>query len=128
MSSIRKSQMRMFRSNELVFYATAISLIYCLLITFTIEEASFILLCFIIVQLLINHKRQKKIAMTQEELKSALSGVADKLNKAKDEILAALATAGNTSPEVDAAVGKLGEIAQSLDDIVPDAPTPPAEG
>lgn len=77
-------------------------------------------------------KKQKQIQMNQEELKTALSGVATTLNKAKDEILNALANSGNTSPEVDAAVQALGDVAQALDNIVPDAPpvevTPPADG
>lgn len=68
-----------------------------------------------------------KINMNQTELKEALTGVAATLNKAKDEILAALAASGNTTPEVDAAVAALGDVATALDNIIPDAPVEPTE-
>lgn len=66
---------------------------------------------------------------TQAELEALLTGVATQLSKASGEIVAkigdlevAIANAGNTTPEVDAAVANLKTIAQALDDIVPDTP------
>lgn len=69
---------------------------------------------------------------TQAELAASLSAVGDQLDKAQAEILAevqalkdALAAAGATSPEVDAAVARVQAAAQSLDDVNPDV-VPPA--
>lgn len=64
---------------------------------------------------------------TQAEIASALNLVLDQLNKANAEIVAqiaaleaAIAAAGNSTPEVDAAMAALKEVAQKLDDINPD--------
>lgn len=62
--------------------------------------------------------------MTNEELKTKLSDIGAQLNKAKDEIIAALAAAGVVDPAIEAAVNQIGNTAQALDDLNPDAPTP----
>jgi chromosome segregation ATPase len=69
------------------------------------------------------------IMATQAEQTAKLTAIGDKLDKASAEILAAIqalkdaqANAGNTTPEEDAATARLETAAQSLDDIVPDAP------
>ena len=68
------------------------------------------------------------IMQTQIELAQALSFIKDQLVKASAEIVervaaleVAVANAGMTSAEVDAAVDGLKAIAQSLDDMNPDA-------
>lgn len=76
----------------------------------------------------------RKIMSTQQEEADKLNELAAQLQKANDEIQKAiqdlkdaLASAGNTSPEVDAATAALTAKAQALDDIVPDPvsePTP----
>lgn len=78
----------------------------------------------------INRKVDKIMASQQEEA-DKLNALATQLGKASDEILKAiqdlkdaLAAAGSTSPEVDAATQALTEKAQALDDIVPDVPAP----
>jgi hypothetical protein len=69
----------------------------------------------------------KKIMATQEEVASKLAAVGDKLDKATQEILAAIqalkdavAAGGASSPEVDSAISRLEAGAQTLDDINPD--------
>lgn len=64
---------------------------------------------------------------TQAELAQSLADVSTQVDKAKAEIVAkigdletALANAGNTSPEVDAALAALKASVQGVDDIVPD--------
>lgn len=75
----------------------------------------------------INNKLDK-IIMKQSELAANLEGVSSQLSKAKDEILAELdklrASDPDLSPEGIAAVQKLGNIAQALDDVIADAPPP----
>jgi len=68
---------------------------------------------------------------TQQEEADKLNAIAAQLAKANDELQKAiqdlkdaLATAGSTTPEVDAATDALTQKAQALDDIVPDAPSP----
>ena len=68
---------------------------------------------------------------TQAELAARLSAVGDELDKATAEIVAAiqalkdaLAAAGGTTPEVDAAVTRLEGGAKALDDLNPDAVPP----
>lgn len=96
----------------------------------------------------------KGIHMDMQALATALTGVqntlttiadddsniVDQLNKAKDEIVAAVGGSGQTTPEVDAIVANLQAIAdtlstrqdsiksvaQNLDDLNPDAPPAPA--
>jgi len=63
--------------------------------------------------------------MTKAELAQALSDLGDQLAKALEEIRVALENAGNTTPEIDAALAKAKEVGQSLDDLNPDAPPPP---
>lgn len=65
--------------------------------------------------------------MTQEELAQALNDVAAQVDKVKTEITnkiadleAAIATAGTTTPAVDAALTALKASVQTADDIVPD--------
>jgi len=73
---------------------------------------------------------------TQAELATALGGISDSLDatsielaKATQEIVTAVANAGATTPEVDAAVARLQALstnlanaAKTLDDLNPDAP------
>lgn len=61
--------------------------------------------------------------MTQKELAEALQKVNEQLQKAIKEIVTAVQNAGNTTPEVDAALQALQNAAQALDDLNPDAPT-----
>lgn len=67
--------------------------------------------------------------MNQAELAQALNDAAAEAVKAKGEIVAkiadletAIGNAGNTTPEVDAALAALKDAVQGVDDIVPDAP------
>lgn len=69
-----------------------------------------------------------KIIMDQTQLAADLSALKDQTEKAKGEVLAKIATlesaiaaAGNTTPEVDAALAALKSSVQGVDDIVPDA-------
>lgn len=78
------------------------------------------------------NRKVVKIMATQAEEAAKLAAIGDKLDKASAEILAAieelknaLAAAGNTTPEVDAATERLTTAAQALDDIVPDVPPVP---
>lgn len=72
----------------------------------------------------------KDVAMNQTELKEALDALTAQTDKVRAEVLAAIAAleaavaAGNTSPEVDAALASLRAAVQGVDDINPDAPTP----
>ena len=80
----------------------------------------------------------KGIAMNQAELAQAitdvsneLNDVSDQLQKGIDEVVAAVGNTGQTSPEVDAALSNLQNIAtalkgkaQALDDLNPDTPAP----
>lgn len=66
--------------------------------------------------------------MDQTQLAADLSALKDQTEKAKGEVLAkiaalesAIAAAGNTTPEVDAALAALKSSVQGVDDIVPDA-------
>lgn len=65
--------------------------------------------------------------MTQAELAAELAAVKVQNDKARAEVLAkiqaledAIANAGNTTPEVDAALADLKASVQTDDDIVPD--------
>lgn len=71
------------------------------------------------------------IMATQAELAQQLTDVATQVEKTKTEITtkisdleAAIVAAGNTSPEVDAALASLKSAVQGVDDIVPDTPAP----
>lgn len=75
------------------------------------------------------NKKLNQILMNQAELAQALSDLKAQNEKARTEILAkiaaleeALAAAGNTTAEVDAAVADLKASIQTDDDIVPDQP------
>ena len=66
--------------------------------------------------------------MTDAERASAINNITTQLEKAKEEILAAVEKLGQT-PETDAAMARLTSISQSLDDLNEDAgqeppPTP----
>ena len=68
---------------------------------------------------------------TMEELQATLDAVGEQLTKASAEIVAEIATlqaeianAGNTTPGVDASVARLQALAEALDQLNPDAPTP----
>ncbi len=63
---------------------------------------------------------RKDISMNQTELLEALAAVGDQLQKATDEIVTAIAAAGQTTPEVDAAVERLKAASKALDDLNPD--------
>lgn len=71
----------------------------------------------------VTHKL-KHIIMTQAELATALGDISTQFQKGIDEVVAAVAASGQTTPDVDAAVAKLRAAAQTLDDINPDAPAP----
>jgi ABC-type transporter Mla subunit MlaD len=69
------------------------------------------------------------VMATQSELATQLTTLKDQVVKSRGEVLAkiadletALANAGSTSPEVDAALEALKTEVQTSDDIVPDAP------
>lgn len=59
---------------------------------------------------------------SQAEEAAALNAISDQLAKALNELVTAIQNAGNTTPEVDAATAKLQQLAQDLDNIVPDQP------
>ena len=66
--------------------------------------------------------------MDQTQLAADLAALQVQTEKAKTEVLAkiadletAIANAGNTTPEVDAALAALKTSVQGVDDIVPDA-------
>lgn len=72
---------------------------------------------------------KEQIAMDQAQLEAALTTVGTRLTEASTEIVAklqqlqdAIAAAGNTTPEVDAALANVTTLANALADIVPDAP------
>jgi hypothetical protein len=74
---------------------------------------------------------EKRLMSTQAELATQLLAVRDQLTKASAEVQArvaaleaAIANSGNSTPEVDAALDAVKQIAQALDDLNPDAPTP----
>lgn len=60
--------------------------------------------------------------MAQEQILAQLKAIGEQLTKAKDEITAALQNAGTITPELQAALDGLANVAQALDDINPDAP------
>ena len=78
---------------------------------------------------------QEQITMNQAETAAALTVVGDRLTEASTEIVArlqelqaAITQAGNTTPEVDAALARVQTLAAALADIVPnDPPAPPEE-
>jgi hypothetical protein len=70
-----------------------------------------------------------KIIMNQTELAEHLTTRNAQLNKALieintriDALILAVQNAGNTTPEIDAAVTSLDEVSQALDDLNPDTP------
>ncbi len=72
-----------------------------------------------------------RITVNQTELAQALADLTTQADKAKAEIVAkvadletAIANAGSTTPEVDAALAALKGSVQGLDDLNPDAPPP----
>ena len=74
----------------------------------------------------------RTIMASQQEEADKLNQLAIQLDKANTEIQNAiqqlkdaLAAAGGTTPEVDAATANLTAKAQALDDVVPDAPPAP---
>jgi len=80
---------------------------------------------------LILHKLEKLMA-TQAEMAASLDAIGEQVTKIGtesaatlarvSELEAALAAAGNTSPEVDAALEALKAQVKLVDDLVPDAP------
>ena len=71
---------------------------------------------------------QAELATALDGLSTSLTATSAELNKAMAEIVAALSSAGNTTPAVDAAVANLQKVtealatvAKSLDDLNPDA-------
>ena len=79
------------------------------------------------------NRKLNTIMASQKELADKLTAIGDELDKATAEIVAAiqalkdaLAAAGGTTPEVDAAVVRLEGGAKSLDDLNPDAAPPVA--
>ncbi len=69
-------------------------------------------------------KLKKQNKMNKEELLVALSDIGAQLNKGIAEVIAAMQNAGNVPQEVVDKVTELKNIAQQLDDLNPDAPTP----
>jgi hypothetical protein len=74
---------------------------------------------------------ERTIAMNQAELAAELGAIKDQNEKARAEILAkvaaleaALAAAGKTTPDVDAALAALKVSVQADDDLNPDDPAP----
>ncbi len=72
-----------------------------------------------------------RITVNQTELAQALADLTTQADKAKAEIVAkvadleaAIANAGSTTPEVDAALAALKGSVQGLDDLNSDTPTP----
>lgn len=72
---------------------------------------------------------KETIMTSQAQLATQLQDLATQTEKARTEVLtkigdleAAIANAGNTTPEVDAALAALKGAVQGVDDIVPDAP------
>lgn len=81
-------------------------------------------------------KALKRIIMNQAELAQSLNDLKTQADKAKAEIVkkvadleTAITNAGNSTPEVDAALANLKGSVQGLDDLNPDAapPAPPTE-
>jgi ABC-type transporter Mla subunit MlaD len=70
-------------------------------------------------------RKTRRIIMNQTELAQALADLGAQLTKALDEIVAAIAAGGQTTPEVDAALANARAVAQSLDDLNPDGPAKP---
>jgi chromosome segregation ATPase len=71
------------------------------------------------------------LTMNQQELAQALDDIKAQADKAKDEIVAqvasledAITAAGNVTPEVQTALDALKGSVQSLDDLNPDTPAP----
>ena len=60
--------------------------------------------------------------MNSAELAAALTKIGQQLSKAIEEVKSALKNAGNTTPEIDAALNNVAQVAQQLDDLNPDAP------
>ena len=68
------------------------------------------------------HRKVVEIEMNQQELQVQLGNLGEQLNKALGEIRTEIENAGNTTPEVDAALQRAQEVAQALDDLNPDNP------
>jgi len=91
-----------------------------------------IVACFVLRKVSTIHTQLTQIMATQAELAAELAAKTAQIRKAIDEIttrLAALEEAvrnAPATPELSAAVAALGAAVQAADDIVPDAPTPPA--
>ncbi|MBE7420674.1 MAG: hypothetical protein HS128_23505 [Ideonella sp.] len=75
---------------------------------------------------------QTELKTALDSIAAALGAVASQLDKATNEVIVAISNAGNTTPEVDAAVANLQQVAsalktatQTLDDLNPDAPAAP---
>jgi ABC-type transporter Mla subunit MlaD len=72
---------------------------------------------------------KEEIMATQAQTTQAVNALKDQVVKSRDEIVARLAelqtavdNAGNSTPEMDAALEGLRTAVQGVDDIVPDAP------
>jgi ABC-type Fe3+-hydroxamate transport system substrate-binding protein len=91
-----------------------------------------IVACFILRELSTINTQLTQIMATQAELAAELAAKTAQVRKAIDEIttrLAALEEAvrnAPATPELTAAVAALSTAVQAADDIVPDAPPPPA--
>lgn len=66
---------------------------------------------------------QKELAQALVDLKAQLSKVATEITTKIQSLQDALANAGNTTPEVDAALDEVKSAVQALDDLNPDQPT-----
>jgi hypothetical protein len=65
--------------------------------------------------------KQNKNLMTKQEFTDAINVVSDTLQKALNEVVAAVGASGNSTPEMDAALTRLQAAAKALDDLNPDA-------
>lgn len=70
---------------------------------------------------------QAQVAQDLVALKTQLTKVGNEVLGKLAELETALANQGNATPEVEAALAALKTSVQAVDDLIPDAPTPPVE-
>lgn len=80
---------------------------------------------------MLHNQNHTETLMKLDQLLTTLNGIGAKLTEAKTEILQKIADLTNANPDlpgdVVAALESIGASANSLADIVPDVPAPPAE-
>jgi len=82
----------------------------------------FAIIYLVIVNIFLSFITIKIVKMNSAELAAALTKIGQQLSKAIEEVKSALKNAGNTTPEIDAALNNVAQVAQQLDDLNPDAP------